>query len=156
MSGPSRGGTSGRVSEAQDHPLAGGKCLERLGPEAAERLPAVSAGFDQPGGAEAADMPAHERLREADMLDEVGHAGVPEREALDDPEAVHVGERLVDDAELAEVLGCVGDGGERGPNSGPGRAQRGFLERGWINRGLYQYSLILASRMGDVNLGGAA
>jgi hypothetical protein len=98
-------------------------------------------------------VPADERLRQADVLDQVRDAGVSEREALDDAQPVDVGERLVDDPELAEVFGRVGDGGERGPDSGPGRAQRGFLERGWINRGLYQYLLILGGRMGDVNPG---
>ena len=118
-------GTRWRVGQAKDHSLARGEGLERLGPEAAECLATVAPRFDQAGGPEAAHVPADERLREADVLDQVRHAGVSEREALDDPQAVDVGEGLVDDAQLAEVFGRVGDGSERGPKSGPGRAQWG-------------------------------
>jgi hypothetical protein len=54
-------------------------------------------------------VPAHERLRQADFLDEVGDRRVAVREALDDAEPIDVGERLVDDPQLAELIGLVDD-----------------------------------------------
>ena len=54
-------------------------------------------------------MPADEWLREPNVLDEVGHAGVAAGEPLDDPQSVDVGQGLVDEAELSQLLGLVDD-----------------------------------------------
>jgi hypothetical protein len=68
-------------------------------------------------------VPAHEGLRQADVLDEVRHARVAVRQALDDPEAIDVGQGLVDEAELAQLLRLVDDGRDGGPDPGAGWAQ---------------------------------
>ena len=57
-------------------------------------------------------MPAHERLRQADLLDQVRDRRVAVREALDDAEPIDVGECLVDDPQLAELVGLVDDRGD--------------------------------------------
>jgi hypothetical protein len=54
-------------------------------------------------------MPADQRLREADFLDQVGDGGVAAGESPDDPQAIDVGQGLVDDPKLAKVLGLVDD-----------------------------------------------
>ena len=48
-------------------------------------------------------MPRHERLAEPDALDQLGHRRFALGEPLDDPQTIHVGERLVHDAQGAEV-----------------------------------------------------
>ena len=98
--------------QAEDRPLAGDEGLERLGTEAARRLAAVPAGLDEPGGPQPADMPADERLGQPDFLDQVRHRRVAVREALDDAEPIDVGECLVDDPQLAELVGLVDDRGD--------------------------------------------
>jgi hypothetical protein len=57
-------------------------------------------------------VPADEGLRQADLLDQVRDRGVAVREALDDAEPIDVGERLVDDPQLAELVGLVDDRGD--------------------------------------------
>lgn len=52
------------------------------------------------------------------MVDEIGHAGCAAGEPLDDPEAVDVGERLVEEAQLAQFLGLVDDRRERRADTG--------------------------------------
>jgi hypothetical protein len=70
-------------------------------------------------------VPADERLRQADLLDQIGHRGVAIGETLDDSEAVDVGQRLVDEPELTELVGLVDDGRD-------GRADAGRRGRqGW-------------------------
>ena len=54
-------------------------------------------------------MPADERLRQPDLLDQVRHRRVAIREALDDAKAIDVGEGLVDDPQLAELIWLVND-----------------------------------------------
>src|SRR5262245_26793406 len=95
-------------------------------------------------------MPRHERLAEPDPLDQLRHGRLALGEALDDPQPVHVGEGLVDDAQGAELLGLVHDGRDgrsevRGgwgqwdaPDAVRGRPRGGRR----INGGLYQYALI--------------
>jgi hypothetical protein len=63
-------------------------------------------------------MPADERLRQADLLDEIGHGGASPGQAPDDPQPVHVGEGLVDDPQLTEILGLVDDRGDGRANAG--------------------------------------
>ncbi len=52
------------------------------------------------------------------MLDEIPDGGRAAREAPDDPQAVDVGERLVEEPELAQVIWLVDDGGERRTDPG--------------------------------------
>ena len=109
-------------------------------------------------------MPGHERLRQPDLLDEVGNAGVGLGETPDDPQPVDVGERLVDEPELAEILRLEDGVGDRAADVGPGRTQgqascEGSFE-GRINGGLYQRALILgidgAACQGSRGTSGAA
>ena len=127
-----------------------GEGAEGLGQEAGDGLAADAPGLDEAGDAEPAEVPRHERLAQPDPLDELGDGGLALGEALDDAQAVHVGEGLVDEAQGAQVLGLVDDGRDgradvRGgrcqgvaPDAGSGPRVRGRR----INAGLYQYALI--------------
>jgi hypothetical protein len=57
------------------------------------------------------------------VVDELGHGRLALGEPANDPEAVHVGQGLVDEADRTEVLGLVDDGRDRGTDAGAGRAQ---------------------------------
>jgi hypothetical protein len=54
-------------------------------------------------------VPADQGLGEPDLLDQIGDRCVAVREALDDAEPIDVGECLVDDPQLAELVGLVDD-----------------------------------------------
>jgi hypothetical protein len=69
-------------------------------------------------------VPADERLREADVVDELGDGGRAIRKALDDAQPIDVGEGLVEAAQLAQVVGLVDDGGDRRADAG-GRGGQG-------------------------------
>jgi hypothetical protein len=112
---------------AEDLAFAVGEGGKRLRPKAAQGLAAAPAGLDQARGAEAPHVPADERLRQAHVLDEVPNRRVARREAPDDAEPVDVGEGLVHDPQLAEIIGLVDDRGERRPDSGAGGAQGDVL-----------------------------
>ncbi len=60
-------------------------------------------------------MPRHERLRKADLLNEVGHRRVATREPLHDPQPVDVGEGLVERPQGTQLVGRVDDRGDRRP-----------------------------------------
>lgn len=57
------------------------------------------------------------------MLDQLGDAGGPGRQALHDPQPIDVGEGPVEQADLTQLVGLVDDGrnGRADPNGG--RAQ---------------------------------
>ena len=120
----------------------------------AQRLAPVPARLDKSRHAQPSDMPADERLGQPDLLDEIRHGCVTIGEALHDTEAVHVGERLVDEAELTELVRLVDDGSNGRANSGGGGGQRGVSGRGVrrINDGLYQQKLMLFPGGSVVNL----
>ncbi len=63
-------------------------------------------------------MPAHQRLREPDVVDELGDAGLAAGKPLDDPQPVDVRERLVKGAERAKLIGLVDDRRDRGADAG--------------------------------------
>jgi len=63
-------------------------------------------------------VPADEGLRQPDLLDQVGDRRVTTGKAADDPQPVDVRERLVDDPQLAKVLGLVDDRRNRGADPG--------------------------------------
>ena len=114
--------------EPEHAALVLGVGAEGLGNEARDGLATDAAGLDQAGNPEAPEVPRHERLAQADTLDEVGHARLALRQALDDPQPVHVGQGLVDEPELAQLLGLIDDGREGRPDPGAGRAQVGDPE----------------------------
>lgn len=66
-------------------------------------------------------MVADERLGQAHMGDELGDARFTLREAPHDPQAVHIGEGLVEGTKLSQVLGLEDDRGEGGSESSGGR-----------------------------------
>jgi hypothetical protein len=104
-------------------PLPRDEGLERFRPEPAERLAAAPPRLDETGRAKPPDVPAHERLRQADVLDEVAHGRMPVGQPLDDPEPVDVRECLVDDAKLPQVVRLVDDAGESRADPRARRAQ---------------------------------
>ena len=59
------------------------------------------------------------------MIDELGHRRRARGQALDDAQAVDVGERLVEAAQLAQVIGLIDDRGDRRADVG-GRRGQGF------------------------------
>jgi hypothetical protein len=69
-------------------------------------------------------MPADQRLRQPDFLDQVGDGGVAAGQSPDDPQAIDVGEGLVDDPQLTKVLGLVDDRREGRANAGARGGQR--------------------------------
>ena len=70
-----------------------------------------------------------------DVGDELGDAGLALGEALDDAQAVHVGEGLVEGAQLAQVLGLEDDRGDgRAEAGGGGHGLDGTPERGGDGR----------------------
>jgi hypothetical protein len=133
------------MAQAEDLALPGGEGFEGRGHEPAERLASPAAGLDESGGPQPAEVPADERLAEPDVLDEIRDRCVAAGEASDEAEAVHVGERPMDDSQLAEILGLVDDrrqgradsGGRGGQGGSPGGRRRR------INDGLYQRKLML-------------
>ena len=137
----------GSAGHAEDRALARGEFGERLLAQAADRLAAVPARLDHAGGAEAAEVPRHERLRQPDMRDELGDGGLAVGEPAHDAQTVDVGHDLVEGTQLAEVFG-LGDGRGDGAADPGGRGGQGWGS-GWggapwhINHGLYQSPLML-------------
>ena len=107
-----------------EHPaLVLGEGAERLGHEAGHGLTADPPCLNQACDSKPAEVPRDERLAEPDSLDELGDAGVALGEALDDAQAVHVREGLMDEAQRTEVLGLVDDGRDRRTDVRGGRCQ---------------------------------
>jgi hypothetical protein len=102
-----------RPVEAEQGPLAGDLGVECLGPEGADRLPAAPPRRDESRGPQSTEMPAHERLRQADVLDQVGHGRRTLGQPLDDAQPVDVSERLVEAPQVAQVVGLVDDRRQR-------------------------------------------
>ena len=75
-------------------------------------------------------MPADEWLGEPDFLDQIGDRSVAVREAFDDAEPIDVRERLVDDAQLAQLVGLVDNGSNGRANTGGGGGQEEGLREG--------------------------
>jgi hypothetical protein len=105
--------------------LAGRERVEGLGAETAERLAPDPARRHEPGGPQSPDMPRDERLRQADLGDELCDRGLGDREGPDDPEAVDVGQRLVDETQLAQLLRLEDGVGDRAADAGGRGAQGG-------------------------------
>jgi hypothetical protein len=68
-------------------------------------------------------MPGHERLGQPDLGDELGDGRLPGGEAAHDPEAVDVGERLVDEPQLAQLVRLEDGVGDRAADAGGGGTQ---------------------------------
>lgn len=68
-------------------------------------------------------MPRDERLRQPDLGHELGDRRLGGRETADDPKAVDVGEGLVDEAQLAQLVGLEDRVREGAANAGGRGAQ---------------------------------
>ena len=109
--------------EAQDAALVLGECAEGLREEARDGLAADPPRLDEAGDPEATEMPRHEGLAQPDALDELGDGCLALGEALDDSQAIHVRESLVDEAQRAQILGLIDDGRDGRANVRGGRCQ---------------------------------
>jgi hypothetical protein len=113
------------ADDPEDGPLAGGDLVECLGTEADHDLAAVALGRDEAGVAEPLDMVRHERLGQSDVLDEVGDGRVAARQTSDDAEPVHVGQRLVEGPDAAQVVRLIDERRDRAADpGGRGRQDR--------------------------------
>jgi len=124
------GVVSGGRRQAEDGCLSRGERVECFGEEAAERLPAASPGRHEACCAEPSDVPRHEWLGQPHLGDELGDGRFADGQAADDPEPVDVGQGLVDEAQLAEVLGWKDDVGDRAADVGAGGTQGQVSGRG--------------------------
>lgn len=92
-------------------------------------------------------MPRYKRLGQPDLGDKLGDGRLGGRQAADNPEPVDVGEGLVDEAQLAQLVGLEDGVRERAADAGGRGAQRlgapGGSSRRRINGGLYQSPLML-------------
>jgi len=102
---------------------------------------ATSPGLDQARDPKPLEVMADERLAEPDVGDELGHAGLAVGQATHDAQPVHVGEGLVEGAQLAQVVGLEDDRGDGRAESGGGRHGWAF-SRGRRSRESYQRRLI--------------
>ena len=68
-------------------------------------------------------MPRHERLGQSDLGDKLGDGRLAGGQPAHDPETVDVGKGLVDETELAELVGLEDGVGDRAANVGASGAQ---------------------------------
>jgi hypothetical protein len=68
-------------------------------------------------------MPRDERLGEPHLGDELGDGRLGGRETADDAESVDVGQRLVDEAQLAQLVGLEDGVRDRAADVGAGGTQ---------------------------------
>jgi hypothetical protein len=108
--------------------LPRGELVEGLRAKSTERLASTASGRDQARGSEPAHVPGHQRLRQPDLRDELGDRCLAVSQAAHDPESVDVGERLVDEAQLAELVRLEDGVGDRAANVGA-RGAQGELRR---------------------------
>jgi hypothetical protein len=109
----------------ENRPLALGHFAERLRAEGADGLASGPSRDDEAGFAEATEVVAHEGLAEPDVVDQLADAGRAVGQPAHDAQPVHVGEGLVEDADLAEVVRLVDDRGDRAADPGGRGAQLG-------------------------------
>jgi len=102
-------------------PSARSDFAERLGTEGADRLSTHPAGLDQARDPKPLEVMADERLAQSDVRDELGDAGLAVGQPADDPQPIHVGECLVERAQLAKVVGLKDDRRDRRAEAGGGR-----------------------------------
>jgi hypothetical protein len=100
---------------AQEDTLALGDLTEDVGSELADDFTARPLRFDDSRSPEPTDVPGNERLAEADGVDKFAHRGGALGQPSDDTKAVYVRERLVKDAQLAQIVGLVDDRGDGAP-----------------------------------------
>ena len=94
------------------------KRLERFPRQRADDLAARSTRLHQAGHPQPAQVPRDQRLRQVHEVDQLRHRGRRLGEALEDAQPRGVGQCLVHDGRLAEVLRRGGDGRDRGADAG--------------------------------------
>ena len=87
--------------KAEDRPLPGDERLVGIRVQAANRLSSIPSRPDESGRPQTSDMPAYQRLRQPNLLDQIRDRRASAGEATDDPKAVDIRQRLVDDPQLA-------------------------------------------------------
>jgi hypothetical protein len=136
------------LSHAQEDALALGDLTEDVGSELADNFAARPLGLDDARRPEPADVPGDERLAEAYGVDQLAYGGRSLGQPSNDTKAVHVGECLVKDAQLAKIVGLIDDRGDgasevrwRGQIERPRVWARGFVPR--TSEPLYKGRLML-------------
>jgi hypothetical protein len=112
-----------RRSVAEHVALTGCHLVEGPRTKGADRLAPCPPGHDESSVAQALEVMAHERLGKSDVVDQLGHRGGGLGQAPDDPEPIHVRERPVERAQLAQVVRLVDDRGKSPADPGWRRGQ---------------------------------
>jgi hypothetical protein len=106
------------AGESKDGSFTRSELGERVSSQPAYRLATNACRLDDRCLAELADVPAHERLRQPHVVDELGDARLTTGKALNDPQAVHVGEGLVERPKRSQLIGLVDDRRDGGADAG--------------------------------------
>jgi hypothetical protein len=109
---------SGNLRHSQQGALAFRDFVEDVRPKLAEDLAAGPPGLDDSGSLEPGHVPRDQRLAEADRFDQIADRSRTLREPPHDSEAVHVGQRFVEDAQLPQIVGLIDDCGYRATDVG--------------------------------------
>jgi hypothetical protein len=125
---------SASTCHAEDGAFACRELGERLLTQAADGLAAPAARLDDTRRAEPAEMPRDERLRQADVGDQLGDGGVTVGKPADDAKTIDVGHDLVEGTQLAQVVGLDDGRGDRAADPG-GRGRQGLGLRFRLVRG---------------------
>ena len=80
--------------------------------------------YDHAGRLEPAQVPGDQWLGKVDVVDQLGDGHRAVGEALEDAQAGRIGEGLVEDGHLAQLLWGCGDGGDRRTDVGGRRHAR--------------------------------
>jgi hypothetical protein len=103
------------LSHAQEDSLALGDLTKDVGTKLADDLAAGPLGFHDAGSSESTDVPRNQRLAEPDGIDQFAYGCRALRKPSDDAKAVNVRERLVENAQLAKIVGLIDDCGDGAP-----------------------------------------
>jgi hypothetical protein len=92
-------------------------------------------------------MPRNQGLRQAHLRDELRDGRRAGREATNDAEPVHVRKRLVDESQLAQLIGLEDGVRDRAsdPGRGGGQSRHSKMLGRCINDRLYQQALMLVA-----------
>ncbi len=105
---------------AQQEALALGHCVEDVGLQLAQDLATAAAGSHDACRPKARNVPRDQRLAESDGVDQIADRGRALGKSPDDPEAVHVRERLVEYPQLPQIVRLIDDRGNGGADMGGG------------------------------------
>jgi hypothetical protein len=123
--------------QAEDRTLSRLEVLERLPSNAADGLAAGPPRRDESRAPQPANVPRDERLGQADLGDELRDRRGTGGETPDDSQAVDVGECLVDEAQVAQLVGLEDGVGEGAADPGGRRRQGSILDRAVASTAVY-------------------